>query len=434
MLIKSKLMFLKNFFNKKQNKQTNIIWLFSSRFLKAKNHKLPNLGVSMSMFAIAISIAILIIVTSVMNGFRDELLDKILGFNAHISLYKHEDFKNYIDIQQDTLKIPGVVNATPTINGAGMLIGNKSGENASAGTFVKGISQIDLINRKQLAKFVNGDLTRFHDFQVILGKDLARQIGAKINDKITLVVPIVANTMFGMIPRSVQLKVIGTIKTNAQQYDNYTLLMPFDTAQKVYNRHGIADTLEIITTDANNIDIIEGEILTKLTNRDLWFTDWRMDNKALLNALNVEANVMALLLSLFTIISMFTIFAVIRMMIKSKEREIAILKSHGVSNKQINKIFLIIGITMALTGMLFGNLIGITLSTNIDNIRIFLETIFGTKLLDGSIYFLSNLPSKLMIADIIKINIFAFIMAILCSFLSIRKNTKIDVVSILRNN
>ena len=428
-------MFLKNFFNKKQNKQTNIIWLFSSRFLKAKNHKLPNLGVSMSMFAIAISIAILIIVTSVMNGFRDELLDKILGFNAHISLYKHEDFKNYIDIQQDTLKIPGVVNATPTINGAGMLIGNSNdGGNSSAGTFVKGISQIDLINRKQLAKFVNGDLTRFHDFQVILGKGLARQIGAKINDKITLVVPIVANTMFGMIPRSVQLKVIGTIKTNAQQYDNYTLLMPFDTAQKVYNRHGIADTLEIITTDANNIDIIEGEILSKLTNRDLWFTDWRMDNKALLNALNVEANVMALLLSLFTIISMFTIFAVIRMMIKSKEREIAILKSHGVSNKQINKIFLIIGITMAFTGMLFGNLIGITLSTNIDNIRIFLETIFGTKLLDGSIYFLSNLPSKLMIADIIKINIFAFIMAILCSFLSIRKNTKIDVVSILRNN
>ena len=427
-------MLVKKLNNKKNNTQNNIILLFSARFLKAKNRKLPNLGVSMSMFAIAISIAILIIVTSVMNGFRDELLDKILGFNAHISIYKHEEFKDYIDIQNETLKLKGVVNATPTINGAGMLIGSNGANKQSAGTFVKGISQIDLLKREQLAKFVKGDLTRFYGFQVVLGYDLARQIGAKINDRITLVVPIVAPTMFGMIPRSVQLKVVGVIKTNAQQYDNYTLLMPFDTAQKVFNRSGVADNLEIITTNANEIDKVEDEIITKLSKKNLWLSDWRMENRALLNALNVEANVMALLLSLFTIISMFTIFAVIRMMIKSKEREIAILKSHGISNNQINHIFLIIGITMAITGMVLGNLIGITLSTNIDNIRLFLEKLFGTQLLDGSVYFLSNLPSKLMLGDIIKINIFAFIMAILCSFLSIRKNTKIDVVSILRNN
>ena len=162
--------------------------------------------------------------------------------------------------------------------------------------------------------------------------------------------------------------------------------------------------------------------------------NWQIENQAMINALNVEANVMGLILSLFIIISMFTIFAVIRMTIKSKEREIAILKSHGISNTDINKIFLIIGLSIAICGMIIGNITGISVALNIENIRMFLEKLLNIKLLDGSVYLLSKLPSKVIIGDIVKINIFAFVMAVICTLISTYKNTKIDVISILRNN
>ena len=143
---------------------------------------------------------------------------------------------------------------------------------------------------------------------------------------------------------------------------------------------------------------------------------------------------MSLLLSLFTILSMFTIFAIIKMMVRTKEREIAILKSHGISMRQIQRIFFIVGTTIATTGMVMGNIIGIAFTKNIDNIRLFLEKLLGTKLLDGSVYLLANLPSKLMVADIIKINIFAIIMALICTILSTRKSSKLDITNTLRNN
>ena len=143
---------------------------------------------------------------------------------------------------------------------------------------------------------------------------------------------------------------------------------------------------------------------------------------------------MNLILGLFIIISMFTIFAIIRMTVKAKEREIAILKSHGISNKQINHIFIIVGMSIAIIGMIIGNILGISVSLNIESIRLFLENVFNTKLLDGSVYLLSNLPSKLMTDDVVRINIFAFSMALFCTILSTKLNTKIDITKTLRNN
>ena len=163
-------------------------------------------------------------------------------------------------------------------------------------------------------------------------------------------------------------------------------------------------------------------------------SDWQSENGALLNALKVEANVMNLILGLFIIISMFTIFAIIRMTIKAKEREIAILKSHGISNKQINHIFIIVGMSIAFVGMMIGNVLGVSIALNIESIRLFLENVFNTKLLDGSVYLLSNLPSRLMADDVIGINIFALAMALFCTILSIHINTKIDITRTLRNN
>ena len=411
---------------------SNIIFLFGKRFLIPKGKFFPHIGATMSIFAITLSIAILIIVVSVMNGFRNELIEKILGFNSHITLSnRYGEFKAYNEINHKISLLPNIKYSNPVINGAGMLINDYG----SSGVFVKGISKNGLQNRKDLSKYIIGDLNKFSGFSVIIGNDIAKELGMKINDEINLIVPIATNTIFGMIPRYVKLKVIGLLKTNAQQYDNYMLLMPFTTSQHIFNLNNNASGIEIITTDPQKVRNIEDTIIQNIHNNSLFtISDWQLENGALLNALKVEANVMNLILGLFIIISMFTIFAIIRMTVKAKEREIAILKSHGISNKQINHIFIIVGMSIAIIGMIIGNILGISVSLNIESIRLFLENVFNTKLLDGSVYLLSNLPSKLMTDDVVRINIFAFSMALFCTILSTKLNTKIDITKTLRNN
>ena len=418
---------IKQYFGK-----SNVILLFGKRFLIPKGKLFPNIGATMSMLAISLSIAILIIVISVMNGFREELIEKILGFNAHITITKHYgNFQEYNNINEKVLSLNNIKYSNPVINGAGMLMS----EYGSSGVFIKGISKKGLQNRKDLSKYVIGDLNQFRGFSIIIGNDIARELGIKIGDDVNLIVPIATNTIFGMIPRYVKLKIVGLLKTNAQQYDNYMLLMPFTTSQHIFNYNNSASGIEIITDNPQKVIEIENNVIHNIPNKNLFMiSDWQSENGALLNALKVEANVMNLILGLFIIISMFTIFAIIRMTIKAKEREIAILKSHGISNKQINHIFIIVGMSIAFVGMMIGNVLGVSIALNIESIRLFLENVFNTKLLDGSVYLLSNLPSRLMADDVIGINIFALAMALFCTILSIHINTKIDITRTLRNN
>lgn len=426
----------------------NIILFFSLRFLHAHKSVLPNIGVLMSALAVAISVAVLIIVSSVMNGFSAELINKILGLSPHISIYSMDgkfeaDNGNKIDddnsrqqkFQNKIARIDGVKYVFPVINGSGMIV-NKSN---SMGVFVKGMSANDIKNNIELSKMLTADINKFNGYDIILGKDIAHQIDARIGDTVNLVVPIVSSTIFGAIPRQVRLKVIGLFDAQSQQYNSYMVMIPFSSAQIIFNLKNSASYYEVITHNPNNVIEIEKNI--RLLEKDMsdvndkfYLSDWKQENDALLHALKIESNVMSLILSLFVVISMFAIFAVIRMTIKAKEREIAILKAHGLSNKDICFMFFLVGLIISTVGIICGNIIGLTFALNIDKIRLFLEHLFNIKLFDSSVYFLANLPSKLMISDVVRINIFAFIVALLCVIVSTVKNTAIDVVKVLRNN
>ncbi|MBR1428948.1 MAG: ABC transporter permease, partial [Rickettsiales bacterium] len=223
---------------------SGITWLFSLRFLRAKNHKLPNIGIAMSMLAVSISIAILIIVTSVMNGFRDELIDKILGFNSHITVHsKQMKFVNYKEVKENLMNVDGVVSASPVVNGAGMV----SNGNRSAGIFVKGMSLNELKQRKDLFKYIKGGVEEFKGLNIILGGGVANQLRVRVGDEITMIVPIVSTTMFGVVPRAVNMKVVGLLRTNAQQYDNYMAIVPFKAGQAIFNLQGEASAIEVMT-------------------------------------------------------------------------------------------------------------------------------------------------------------------------------------------
>jgi lipoprotein-releasing system permease protein len=296
---------------------------------------------------------------------------------------------------------------------------------------VKGMQKNDIRNNKDLNKSLITNLDDFNDYSIILGKGVVRQIMAKKGDYVNLIVPIVAKTMFGTFPRQVKLKVVGVLGSNSQQYDNYMAIIPFETAKDIFSIKDGASSIEIMTNDPENLKEVESKI-SKIGK--YYISDWKMENSGLLHALKVESNVMSLILGLFVVISVFTIFAVIRMMVKSKERDIAILKAHGISNSEIGKMFFIVGIVICATGMIFGNFLGILFALNVDDIRLFLENILHTTLLDGDVYLLSNLPSKIIVSDIIKINVFTFVLSLICILFSIKRNTKINVVEILRNN
>ena len=382
----------------------------------------------MSSTAISLSVAILIIVTSVMNGFSAELIDKILGLNPHIKLYKMEkSVINMEEVKQKIKTLQNVKNVSLTLSGAGMILAT----NNSAGVFVRGIDKKDIIDNTEFNKTIIGEVDKFSGYKIIIGRDVARQIGAKIGDEISLIVPITTTTMFGVIPRQVSLKVLGFIKSNSQQFDNYMAIIPFNTTQKIFNIKENAGDVEITTNNPNNIEDLQNELL-KIGK--FYISNWKMENGSLLNALKIEADVMSLILGLFVIASMFSIFAVLRMMIKSKEREIAILKAHGLSNKQICKMFFLIGITISIIGLIFGNILGVSFTLNINSIKAFLESIFHTNLFDGSVYLLDHLPSRLIKKDLFYINIFSFIISLFFTYISIKRNTKIDITKTLRNN
>ena len=409
--------------------RNNIVLFFGQRFLKAKGTILPHLSVLMSSLAIMISVAILIIVTSVMNGFSADLIEKILGLNSHITVYPRNSDKlvNYSKITREIQTIDGVKLTFPVISGSGMIVK----DDASIGLFIKGMTANDIKSNKDLMKSITANLSNFDkNYNIILGKGIARQLKVKKGNDVDLIVPVLARTMVGTFPRQVKMKVVGFINSHSQQYDNYMAIISFNAGRAIFGTEG-ASSVEIITNNPEDLGVIE----SKISKRNKYYiSDWKSENSGLLHALKVESSVMSLILGLFVIISVFTIFAVIRMMIKSKERDIAILKAHGISDFQVGKMFFIVGIVICMFGMLFGNFVGIVFALNVDKIRIFLEDLFHSTLLDGDIYLLSHLPSRIIVDDIIKINIFVFISALICIYLSIKRNIKINITETLRNN
>jgi len=367
-------------------------WMMAARYLRARRREgFVSVIAWFSLLGIALGVATLIIVMSVMNGFREELLSRILGINGHINVYgQAREIPDYEPLAQKLAQIDGVVSVTPTIQGQIMA----TGQGASSGAMVRGLSGQDFQKRDLLANSLKaGSLDLFNQGQgVVVGSRLAQKLGLWVGDKITLISPKGNVTAFGTVPRMRAFTIAATFDVGMYEYDSSFIFMPLSAAQNYFRVKGV-NYLEVMTPSADDTDIISFDIADKLRREGVNPVDWKRTNASFFNALQVERNVMFMILTLIILVAAFNIISGLIMLVKDKGKDIAILRTMGASRASIMRVFLIAGASVGVFGTLLGFVLGLAFAENIETIRRWIETLSGNDLFAAEIYFLSKLPA-----------------------------------------
>lgn len=381
-------------------------WLIATRYLKSKRKESFVAFISwFSLIGIMLGVAVLIIVMSVMNGFRKEMVKNIIGADGHVFIYSNtEQLPEYNKVIAKIKENPNVLMAAPVIK-AQVLVTNG---NYSAGTEIYGLTLDDLKIRHVFYdnlknNMETGALTSFANNEKIafLGRAMARNLQVKVGGTLTLISPTGYVTALGSMPSLITLKVGGIIDTGMYQYDVSTLVMPFGLAQTFFHYDNTAQRIDVFLKDPYNLKNITQELSPAMQNG--YLETWEGNNKYLINALEVERNVMFLILSLVILIAVFNIVSALTMLVRSKTKEIAILRTLGLTKKAILTIFLLIGLRIGLVGTILGTILGVVFSLNIETIRRGLEYLLGINLFSEEIYFLSKLPADVHSLQIVLI-------------------------------
>ena len=366
-----------------------------------------------SLLGIALGVATLIIVMSVMNGFRVELVGRILGLNGHLAVHSTNG-RGIADFDPLAVRIaglPGVVAVTPQIEGQ-VMAANKG---LTSGAVVRGVRWADLAARKPLWSAL--DEKAIQNFktgkEVLMGHRLAQSIGIKAGDSVTLVGARGRSTPFGTLPQRRTYKVGGLFDVGMFEYDKAFIFMPLEASQSFFGQDNTVTGLEIYSSNLNMTDVLRQNIRQTVTP-SVRVSDWRDRNRSFLNALAVERNVMFLILTLIIIVAAFNIISSMIMLVRSKNNDIAVLRAMGATGGGIMRVFFMTGASIGVVGTVIGTLLGLGFCWNIDGIKSLLEQFTGTELFAAEIYFLSTLP-----ADVNPQEVFMVIgMALMLSFLA----------------
>jgi lipoprotein-releasing system permease protein len=416
-------------------------FLIAIRYLKSKRKEgFISVIAVFSFIGIMIGVATLIIVMSVMNGFRYELIERILGINSHLTVYsKEHKIANYQEIVDKIKKIDGVTYANPIVEAQAMI----SSKNKNSGGLIRGISVDDLKNKKLITENITaGDLNKINQKNsVIIGSILAQNLGLKINDPIKIISGETNETIIGTIPRIKTYMVAGIFDSGMYEYDSTTIFMNFEMAQIHFRYANSASAIEIFTKNSHdfsnnfedNFENVKLQIYKSLIDNDgLYFNDWQQANSSFIEALKVESTVMFFILTLIILVAVFNIISSMIMLVNDKNKNIALLRTLGMSKNAILRIFLICGSMIGFLGTIFGLIIGIIFSANINNIKLFLESATDTTLFNPAIYFLSTLPSRILIGDVILITSMSFTLSFLATLYPAYKASKSKPAEILR--
>ena len=379
-----------------------------------------------SFLGIMLGVATLIIVMSVMNGFRTELTEKILGFNPHITIkpYSNSISENfYLEIKNKYKKAKII----KSLNGEGVIITN----NTAKGVLVRGINknqikELDLFQKN----IIDGKISNFNNGKIIIGKHLAIELGVVVGDKINLMSSASSPSLFGMVPKQSNYKIISVFSSGLYEYDKNIIFLNLNDSFSFFEKTNDDINLDIYLKDPLNADIYKNEI--QEIDPGLFVNSWSDQNKSFLSALKVERNVMFLILTLIIIVAAFNIISGLTILIKNKTKEIAILKALGLSKKSIIKSFFLTGFIIGLTATIAGVILGVTFSIYIEEIRQFLSSVFNLQIFPADVYFLDEMPSEINARSILSISIFSIIITSLASIFPSFAVAKVEPIKALK--
>ncbi len=400
------------------------------RYLRSKKAEgFVSVIAGFSLTGIMLGVATLIIVMSVMNGFREELFSRILGLGGHMNVYSQSgSLYDYKNISNMIKSIDGVKSVTPVIEGQTLL----SAQSNASGVMVRGISQADFAARDILYNGIKkGELENFRGFNIAIGSVLAKKFHLDIGDKIILTSPKLKSTPFGTVPTQRSFEIAIIFDVEMYEYNSGFVYMPLPAAQKFFQLKNSVSAIEIFLKDPNQIDIVRLNVEVKLNGRARIY-DWRDMNKSFFNALEVERNVMFLILSMIIIVAAFNIISSMIMLVKDKGHDIAIMRTMGATRGNMMRIFMLTGASIGFIGTLLGSVIGILFALNIETIREVIEGMTGAVLWDAEIRFLSEIPAVLDWNEVFTVVAMAFSLSILATIYPAWRAAKLDPVEALR--
>jgi lipoprotein-releasing system permease protein len=406
-------------------------WMLARRYLRARRKEgFISVIAGFSFVGIMLGVATLIIVMSVMNGFRKELFDKILGLNGHMIVRPlGRDFTDYADVASRLAVVPGVKAAIPVVEGQVLMTTPSS----SNGVYVRGIREADLKSLEGVSsKVFFGTLDGFDQAGgLAIGTRLANALNLRIGDEVTIVSPRGASTPFGTAPRVKRYPIRAVFEIGMSEYDATIAFLPLEEAQRYFNVPGAAHVLEVLIDNPDRVDELR-QPMVAAAGGDLLITDWRERNATFYNTLNVERNVMFMILTLIVLVAALNIISGMIMLVKDKGRAIGILRTMGASQGAIMRIFFITGASIGVVGTVAGLILGVVVCKYIENIRQFVAWLTATELFPPTVYFLSRLPAEMDVGEITSIVIMALTLSVLATLYPSWRAARLDPVEALR--
>ncbi|KRB53191.1 multidrug ABC transporter substrate-binding protein [Rhizobium sp. Root708] len=406
--------------------------LVAWRYLRARRKEaFISVIAGFSFIGIMLGVATLIIVMAVMNGFRTELISRILGINGHMIVQPVDGpFTDYAALTDRLGAVPGIKLALPLVEGQTLASGQGG---AGTGALVRGIRAEDLDKVKTISSNIkSGDLVGFAAGQgVLIGSRMADQLGLQAGDNITLISPEGDVTPMGVNPRVKSYKVSGIFEIGMSEYDASIIYMPLEESQIYFNADGLVQSIELFADNPDDIDNLRPKV-EAAAGRQIAITDWRQRNQTFFSALQVERNVMFMILTLIVLVAALNIISGLIMLVKDKGSDIAILRTMGATSGAIMRIFFMTGAAIGIVGTLAGVLLGVIVCINIEKIREFFSWVSGTVLFDPQLYFLSQLPAKMELGETISVVVMALTLSFIATIFPAWRASRLDPVQALR--
>lgn len=412
--------------------------LVAFRYLRArKGERFVSIIAIFSLVGIALGVATLIIVMSVMNGFRQELLAQILGLNGDVGVFgAGAPITQYEKAAGALAKIPGVTSAIPLVQKEALMTGPQGGAigGVARGMTGKGIGELKTVSKHIIA----GSLGSFSGDSAAIGSGVASQLGLTVGQRISLVLPQGNATVIGTIPRIQSFKVTAIFRTGMSQYDQTFVFIPLHAAQNFFRVKGDAVTqIQLFTRNPDRLGPVKRAIpgaVQKVTgDSQINIVDWQQSNNAYFSAVNVERNVMFIILTLIILVAAFNVISSMIMLVKDKTGDIAILRTMGASSASVMRIFFMVGATVGVAGTAIGLVLGVLFCEHIEQIRQIVQTVTGTQVFNPTVYYLESLPAKLDWREVVEVVVLAILLSFLATLYPSWRAARTDPVEALRH-